>query len=399
MQQLTGSIRAYPWGSRTLLAGLRGEDASADREAELWYGAHPGSPSTLGGVPLTEALTADDIGARVRDEFGVQLPFLLKILCADEPLSLQAHPTKTQAEAGFAAEEAQGIPCAANNRNYKDDNHKPELIVALTDFAALAGFRPLARTQELFQALDCPELARHLTVIDDVAEHEEANLRALFTTWITIPSSIRVPLVEEVLRCAEAYLARPAAEQEEWIADALRNVVDLGARYPGDIGVLGALLLNKVTLAPGEALYLGAGQLHAYMHGMGVEIMANSDNVLRGGLTAKYVDVPELVKVLDFSSLADPRVEATTDGYRTDYPCPAREYHLARYQLPAGATLTFEHDGPAVVLGTAGTTIATLGEQTETIAPTAALWVPASDPAITLGSGDDGDVEFFIATA
>ncbi|APT84188.1 mannose-6-phosphate isomerase, class I [Corynebacterium aquilae] len=396
MQQLTGSIRAYPWGSRTLLAGLRGEESSDDREAELWYGAHPGSPSYLGDKPLDETLTAASVGARVEEQFGIALPFLLKILAADEPLSLQAHPTKQQAEAGFALEESAGIDCSASNRNYKDPNHKPELIVALTEFSALAGFRPLEKTRELFAALDCPELFRYLTVIDDDPEHEEANLRALFTTWITIPAAARGPLIEAVLSCARDYVAREDAE--EWIKDALLNVIALGQRYPTDIGVLGALLLNKVNLAPGQALYLGAGQLHAYMHGMGVEIMANSDNVLRGGLTSKYVDVPELVKVLDFHSLEDPQVEVSHAGVRTDYPCPAQEYHLSRYQLDAGESVTFDHDGPAVILAVRGVTVASQAEHTEEISATQALWVPADDPAIEL-RGRDGAVEFFIAQA
>ncbi len=390
MEQLTGTLRTYPWGSRTLLPELRGlPSPSRWPEAELWFGAHPVSPSTVGDRPLTEVIDADPqaaLGTRVREQFGDGLPFLLKLLAAAEPLSLQAHPSAEQAKEGFERENALGIPLEALNRNYKDASHKPELIVALTDFSAMAGFRPLSRTRELFDALDCPQLERYLGFLDHDPEpgDEDAVLRGLFTTWITIPSQARTELIDGVIESARVLLDRG-----DWIAGVLSTVVDLQEMYPGDVGVLGALLLNHLSLAPGEGIYLDAGQLHAYISGMGVEIMANSDNVLRGGLTSKYVDVPELVKVLDFQSLEDPVVRPN-DG---QYHVPAAEFSLHCHLLNGSddSRVPIDHDGPAIALCTAGEV--TLGGLVLTAGN--AAWIPASDPAVTA----TGEGQLFIAKA
>lgn len=390
MDKLNGVIRAYPWGSRTLIPGLRGEPVpSANPQAELWYGAHPASPSSLrfSQEALDAAIAADPqahLGSRVREAFGDRLPFLLKLLAAAEPLSLQAHPSKTQAEEGFARENSQGIPLEAANRNYKDDNHKPELIVALTEFTAMAGFRPLARTLELFQALGCPEADRYLTMLDPEGD-EAANLRALFTTWITIPQAVRATLIQAITE-----RARLLAGRGDWIGDVLATVLELQERYPGDIGVLGALLLNHIHLEPGQAIYLDAGQLHAYVKGMGVEIMANSDNVLRGGLTSKYVDVPELVRLLTFDSLPEPTVEADSQG---QYPVPSAEFRLSRHRLEPGAEMTVEHDGPSILLCTGGR--ARLGE--ETVVAGEAVWIPACDAAVAVSTQGADPAEVFWA--
>ncbi|WP_018118492.1 mannose-6-phosphate isomerase, class I [Corynebacterium mastitidis] len=399
MDKLNGTIRAYPWGSRTLIPGLRGQEVpSQNPQAELWYGAHPASPSTLAATarPLDAAIAADPeahLGSRVRADFGERLPFLVKLLAADEPLSLQAHPSKAQAEEGFARENAEGIPLEAPNRNYKDDNHKPELIVALTEFRAMAGFRPLNRTLELFAALDCPEAERYLAMLDREGA-EEANLRVLFTTWITIPQAARVALIEALVE-----RARPLLGREDWIGGVLRTVVDLQERYPGDIGVLGALLLNHIHLEPGQAIYLDAGQLHAYVRGMGVEIMANSDNVLRGGLTSKYVDVPELVRLLTFSSLAEPTVECDAQG---TYPVPSSEFRLSRHRLDPGRDLLVEHDGPSILMCTGGAiAAAALGEGTGAALSARAgdaLWLPACEGPVRVRA-EDAEAEVFWARA
>ncbi|MGD7002993.1 mannose-6-phosphate isomerase, class I [Corynebacterium halotolerans] len=378
MQLLNGKVRAYPWGSRTMLAELRGTPSPSERpEAELWFGAHPAAPSEVAGTPLTEIIAADPtaaLGERVLREHGQSLPFLLKLLAADEPLSLQAHPSAAQAREGYAREDAEGIALTAPHRDYKDVNPKPELIVALTDFTAMAGFRPLEQTRELFAALECEALDRYLTMLDDRVDAEEANLRALFTTWITIPGKVRRELIDAIVAAAT-----PLRGREDWIGRTLRNVVYLNERYPGDVGVLGALLLNHIQLEPGEAIYLDAGQLHAYIRGLGVEVMANSDNVLRGGLTSKYVDVPELVRVLDFNSLADP-VVAQVAG---EYPVPANEFRLTR--VSPTEDYEIEHDGPAVALCTRGTL--QFGELE--LGPGEAVWIPASDPAVTVRGGGE----------
>ncbi len=395
MQQLTPALRHYPWGSRTLLADLRGLPTPTQRpEAELWYGAHPAAPSTVDGRALTTIIAEDPLaalGARVSEAYSGKLPFLMKLLAADEPLSLQAHPSAEQARAGYDRENEAGIALDAGDRNYKDPSHKPEIIVALTDFEALAGFRPFAQTRELLDALDCPGLEHYISMLSEDPAEEDSNLRVLFTTWITIPSSTRVALVREVVEAAQAWI--DANPEPGWMRDALAAVVDLDDRYPGDGGVLGALLLNHIRLRPGDALYLSAGQLHAYLHGMGVEVMANSDNVLRGGLTSKHVDVPELVRVLRFESLADPGVRR--DG--EEYDLPIDEFRLAEYSPVVD--VVHHHDGPAIALCTAGRVQVDGGC---VLTPGDAFWLPASgEPVHFRDVDEDGaaPAQLFIARA
>ncbi|MGC2864364.1 mannose-6-phosphate isomerase, class I [Corynebacterium glutamicum] len=392
MELLEGSLRTYPWGSRTLIADLKGEESPSSRpEAEVWFGAHPGSPSTIGGNALNEVIAANPeeaLGTRVAEAFENELPFLLKILAAGAPLSLQAHPSLEQAREGFARENSAGIDLAAPNRNYRDPNHKPELIVALTEFIAMAGFRPLRNTLTIFDALACEPLDRYRSML--TVDNEEESLRALFTTWITIPIGKRHELIDALISNAHTYLE--ASDCDEDIAFVLSHIIELNEQYPGDVGVLGALLLNFYKLAPGEALYLDAANLHAYISGLGVEIMANSDNVLRGGLTSKYVDVPELVRVLDFNSLENARVDVEEDGATTHYPVPINEFQLDRVAVQGEAEAN--HDGPMIVLCTSGTVSLEAGEKTLEVAAGHAAWVPANDPTIAMRSED---AEVFLA--
>lgn len=396
MDLLTGSLRHYSWGSRELIAQLRGDDAPASApEAEVWFGAHPAGSATIGGRELVDIIGDDldgELGARARAQFGDRLPFLLKLLAADEPLSLQAHPSLDQAREGFARENAAGIPLGADHRNYKDDNHKPELIVALTEFEAMAGFRPLAETVALLHSLDCPALERYLSMLSDGTD-EENDLRALFTTWITIPAAARTELIGEIVAAARQALDRGALPAQH--IDALRNIIDLHERYPFDVGILGALLLNKFTLQPGEALYLDAGQLHAYVRGLGVEIMANSDNVLRGGLTPKHVDVPELVHVLTFNAVASPQVQPVEDNGWQLYPTPIAEFSLRTAWLAEPKTVS--SDGPAIVLCTAGEVTAQGADNDITLRPGTAAWIAASDGAITLSASGPAPTQVFLA--
>ncbi|APT83225.1 mannose-6-phosphate isomerase, class I [Corynebacterium ammoniagenes] len=397
MQLLNSATRTYSWGSKTLIPHLQGKAASNYPIAELWYGAHPGGPATVEDEPLNAIIAADPqaaLGENVAAEFDNKLPFLLKILSADEPLSLQAHPSKEQALQGFARENSQGVAMDAPQRSYKDDNHKPELIVALTDFYAMAGFRPLVHTRELFDALDCEELNRyaHMHIADGrlTQDEESDSLRALFTTWITIPATTRRELIAALMECSKQLLE--TLHSDSWMRPVLETLIDLDELYPGDVGVLGALLLNHVQLSPGEAIYLDAGQLHAYVRGLGVEIMANSDNVLRGGLTPKHVDVPELVKVLSFNTIADPRVEqiSLSDSAQVmNYPVPVNEYALTRCDLKAGQEVTTESDGPAIILCTEGSLQLTAQDGTcLELSPSDAAWVPADDGDITLSTKD-----------
>ncbi|MFD8098691.1 mannose-6-phosphate isomerase, class I [Nocardia fluminea] len=386
MQELVGALRSYAWGSRTALAQLCGRPVpSAHPEAELWFGAHPADPAHVrtdsGPRSLLEVLVADPAGelGAVADTFGARLPFLLKILAAEEPLSLQAHPSSAQARAGFERENRTGVALDSPLRNYRDDSHKPELVVALERFEALAGFRDPHRTVDLLRALDVPGLNFYAELL--AAQPDSAGLRTLFTTWITLPPAALSKLLPTVLEGCVNYLSGKGARA---FTAEVRTALELAEVYPGDAGVLAALLLNRLTLEPGQALFLAAGNLHAYLRGVGVEIMANSDNVLRGGLTPKHVDVPELLRVLDFEPIDLPVIEpepGSDGGIR--YHTPAPEFALCRFDLGIDdEPVVLADAGPGIVLCTAGTVELSENGQTLVVERGSAAWISASDTDI-----------------
>jgi mannose-6-phosphate isomerase len=393
VQLLRGAIRTYAWGSRTAIAEFTGRPVpAAHPEAELWLGANPGDPAWLenpdGEISLLQALVDDpegQLGSVTRARFGDVLPFLVKVLAADEPLSLQAHPSAEQAAEGYLREEKLGIPVNSPVRNYRDASHKPELLVALHQFEALAGFRPAARTVELLRALAVSDLDPYIDLLDDQSDAD--GLRALFTTWITAPQPDIDVLVAAVLDGAIHYVSSGATE----FAAEVKTVLELGERYPGDAGVLAALLLNRITLSPGEAIFLSAGNLHAYLRGVGLEVMANSDNVLRGGLTPKHVDVPELLRVLNFTPTPEPQLRAPThrDGLGLVYDTPAEEFAasmltLGDAQLGHEVDAPSRHDGPQILLCTEGSTTVSGKSGALTLTHGAAAWVAADDGPIRL---------------
>ncbi|AKP59498.1 Probable mannose-6-phosphate isomerase ManA [Mycobacteroides abscessus subsp. abscessus] len=400
MNLLRGAIRTYAWGSRTAIAEFTGRPTPTPHpEAELWLGAHPADPAYLetggGAESLLEVVAADptgQLGAASVAEFGDQLPFLLKVLAADEPLSLQAHPSAQQAADGFAREEAAGVPLNSPVRNYRDRNHKPELVVALDRFEALAGFRDPGDTVDLFRALDVEALTPYVNLL--AGQSDADGLRALFTTWITLPQPSLDVLVPAVLDGAVRYLS---SDDVRFVGEA-RTLLELGERYPADAGVLASLLLNRLTLEPGEGIYLPAGNLHAYLRGLAVEIMANSDNVLRGGLTPKHVDVPELLRVLDFSpaSEAHLHVETVTDGAQTRYRTPAREFALSRFDLAAGEPTQVGIKGPRILLCTQGDVTLDGSGTGLKVRAGQSVWVPADGGSVTLTGRSDARV--FMAT-
>ncbi|AMU56871.1 mannose-6-phosphate isomerase, class I [Mycobacteroides abscessus] len=400
MNLLRGAIRTYAWGSRTAIAEFTGRPTPTPHpEAELWLGAHPADPAYLetggGAESLLEVVAADptgQLGAASVAEFGDQLPFLLKVLAADEPLSLQAHPSAQQAADGFAREEAAGVPLNSPVRNYRDRNHKPELVVALDRFEALAGFRDPGDTVDLFRALDVEALTPYVNLL--AGQSDADGLRALFTTWITLPQPSLDVLVPAVLDGAVRYLS---SDDVRFVGEA-RTLLELGERYPADAGVLASLLLNRLTLEPGEGIYLPAGNLHAYLRGLAVEIMANSDNVLRGGLTPKHVDVPELLRVLDFSpaSEAHLHVETVTDGAQTRYRTPAREFTLSRFDLAAGEPTQVGIKGPRILLCTQGDVTLDGSGTGLKVRAGQSVWVPADGGSVTLTGRSDARV--FMAT-
>jgi mannose-6-phosphate isomerase len=361
---LDGARRDYSWGSRTAIQRMLGLPEDGRPIAELWFGAHPDDPSTapVHGATLAALIDADPngiLGAATVERFGPRLPYLLKVLAAEKALSIQVHPTRDQAVAGFLHEDAAGIPRDAPNRNYRDDNHKPELLCALTPFDALCGFRPVAQTLELFDAWDVPELR----FVADLLRGPDP-LRAAFTALLTH---------EDPAMIADA-VARRAVDADEGPLFAARLAAE---DFPGDIGVVLSLLLNYVRLEPGEAIYLGAGNLHAYLHGNGVEIMASSDNVLRCGLTPKHIDVAELLRVTDFAPLAEPR--RLSVGGRFDVPVP--DFALTRIELDKPAGL--DDAGPCIALCTFGAV--TVGEVA--VRSGQAAFVPAGERTTISGAG------------
>jgi len=340
---LDNPVQNYAWGSRTSLAELLGRPPSALPEAELWIGAHPKAPSRLSdGRSLLEAIGADPLGmlgSDVQARFGAELPFLLKVLAVDAPLSLQAHPNVEQAMRGFAREEAAGIPRDAPMRTYRDPNHKPELLCALTPFEALSGFRPASEAAELFEELGVPDLAAELRACP-------APLARVFARIMTLPAAERLSLSSDVLQRCE----RAACGSSRFGA-ALGWAARLGLAYPGDAGAVASLLLQHVRLEPLQAVFLEAGRLHAYLSGTGVEIMANSDNVLRGGLTPKHVDVPELLDVLRFDAPPAAAVAThTLDSGEVVYETPAPEFALSRLELVTERPLRMAARGPELLL-------------------------------------------------
>ncbi|MFI9720713.1 mannose-6-phosphate isomerase, class I [Streptomyces sp. NPDC052396] len=338
MDRLVTTVRPYAWGSTTAIPELLRIPPTGEPQAELWMGAHPGAPSLTdrgdGPRPLSELIAADpegELGAPAVRRFGPRLPFLLKLLAAAAPLSLQVHPDLAQAEAGFAAEEARGVPRDAPDRNYRDPNHKPELLCALTPFDGLCGFRDPLHTAELLAALNVDSLKPYADLLH---AHPEADaLREVLTAVLTAERSAMAGTVTQAAAAAEALAAEPGPYQAAYAAYAT-----LARHCPGDPGVIAAMLLNHIRLQPGEALYLGAGVPHAYVEGLGVEIMANSDNVLRCGLTPKHIDVPELLRVVRFEAgtPAVLRPEAGA-GEEEVYETPVDEFRLSRWVRPAGA--------------------------------------------------------------
>jgi mannose-6-phosphate isomerase len=333
--------RNYAWGSRTLIADYFGPELTASAPdqpaAEIWFGTHAISPSVL--VDEKSNTLVDHLG-------GHQLSFLMKILAADQPLSIQAHPNRQQAQEGFARENAQGISLTASNRNYKDDQHKPEVIVALSDFEALCGFKPL---QEIDQLLEDMETHRG---VSDGFRFMSANWRKLLQE----ADGLRKVFTDIIHRRGnlDGFNAELTAMADFEARFALAEKLNL--LYPGDPGVVLALLMNHVYLEPGEALFLPAGNIHAYLSGLGIEVMSASDNVLRGGLTPKHVDVNELERVIDFTAGHVPLVQPREiSSGLVHYPCNTDDFLLYKME-PSGERLMADLNlaGEAVILCTAG---------------------------------------------
>jgi mannose-6-phosphate isomerase len=295
--------------------------------AELWMGSHAGSPSLVslpsGEISLGELIARDPqhyLGEKTAKRYGA-LPFLFKLLAAEKPLSIQAHPNLAQAREGFERENRAGLAQDAPNRNYRDSNHKPEIICALTPFTGMCGFRSpdeIRRLLSTFLNSAPASLREGFAPLLQTFETPNATtaLRNFFEILFNLPLAVKNTLTEFIL-------SAHGAEDCEW--ELMRNFAQL---YPGDPAVIAPLYLNVFRLEPGEAFFLKAGVLHAYIHGFGVELMANSDNVLRGGLTSKHIDISELMKVVDFNPLKPQIIKPEADFSCFTYPAPCEEFSL-----------------------------------------------------------------------
>lgn len=365
---LDNPIRGYAWGSHTVLAELTGRPApTADPEAELWIGAHPTAPSAVADdrtlLDLLNAAPEENLGP-----YGDRLPFLLKVLAVEQPLSLQVHPDAEQAKRGFAREEAAGVPRGDRSRSYHDDQPKPELICAVTPFRALCGFNDPERSADLLAALGVDRLKEVVETL------RGGDLRGAVTTLLTWPVSEREELVDEVRAALED---RPGTH-EQWAAK-------LAAAYPADMGTLIALLMNLVELQPGEAMFVPPRTIHAYLHGTGVEILASSDNVLRGGLTPKHIDLPELLAVTDFQAVRpNPQLPQAQEDGGEAYQAPAPQFRLVRYRPKPNSKITVSTPGPGAILCLEGEITVRRGKEEQALIPGHALFVPYNGGPVEL---------------
>ena len=379
MWKLTNTVRHYPWGSRTVIPDLLGLPSPAEEPcAELWLGAHPDDPSVLSsGVALDKAIAAEPeamLGAAVAQRFGARLPFLMKVLAADANLSLQAHPTMEQAEAGYTAEEAAGVPKDDPTRTFKDPYHKPEMIVAVTTLEALCGFRPVEESLHCLAKLQLPELK------PTIAALARGGLRAAIPQLLALSEKRRTSLVDAVAVRARTFVE---AHDPEFI-NTYRWAATLAESYPGDAGVVISLMCNHLKLAPGEAMFLPAGNLHAYLAGAGVEVMASSDNVLRAGLTTKHVDLAALIEVVDFTDAKIPVLHPVLGPGGLRYRVPVEDFDLTRVQLDDG-TGVLTTRGPQVALCFEGRAVLASADGELVVEQGQAAFVPAGAPVTASG--------------
>lgn len=388
MFEIRGTVQDYAWGNTQGIQEIVGLPADGTPAAEYWLGAHPKAPSATPDSTLLDHLTAhpQQLGDVARDTYGDRLPFLLKILSARTALSIQAHPTLDQARAGYEHENATGISVDAPNRNYKDAWHKPEMMYALTPFDALCGFRSPHAIRATFERLETasgnPLLTRIVSTLDGADP-----LTTTLSTILTEPGygELADHLAELTYEPVEA--DHPSLEGSAH--DPVSTLKRVNADFPTDPGALVALMLNMLTLNPGEAIALNAGILHAYLGGLGIEIMASSDNVLRGGLTSKHIDIEELSAVVTFEPTAPDRVDGGEGQWLKGATDDFKLMPLTR------ADTTVELEGPAIALCVEGTyALSTQTGDSATLNTGESVFIPATDGNVNVC----GDGKLFIAS-
>ncbi|WP_435736971.1 mannose-6-phosphate isomerase, class I [Cellulosimicrobium sp. PMB13] len=398
--RLDNTVQRYDWGSTSALQDLLGLEADGRPAAELWMGAHPLAPSSLAPVrgdadqgagtassgtllDLVRAEPAAVLGTRVLDTYGPRLPFLLKVLAAERALSLQVHPHPHRARAGFNRENREGVPRDSPICSFHDDQHKPEMVVAMTRFEGLSGFRRPQRALELLDGLDGELVARMRAAL--AARPTEAGVRDAFTLALHARSGPDV--AADLERTVASVRSRQALRSRR--ADA--TVLSLAEQHPGDPGAVVSLLLNRVTLEPGESMFVPSGHVHAYLSGCAVEVMASSDNVLRAGLTTKRVDVDALLECATCAPgpAARPRVSVDAGSGLSTYRPPVAEFALTAGRVRAGGAVALPDAGPRVVLCLAGEVVLAAGADGELrLARGESVLVPhAAGPLTVRGDG------------
>jgi len=327
---LKNPIQKYKWGSLTAIPELIGTQPSDTPCAELWMGAHPKASSRVFVekewillYDLIKKNPEEILGKFIAEKFNNRFPYLFKVLAAASPLSIQAHPSKEQAAAGFKRENKLKIPFNAGNRNYKDANHKPECICAITPFWALNGFRPVSEILLLTEKINSSNLNLLLNILRDQPDNK--GLKQFFYSLMTMDENQKKHMIEDIVQYAGS-----VSDSNPVFQDVFQWIIKLFQAYPFDIGVLFPFFLNLICLKPGQAMFLPAGELHSYLDGLGLELMANSDNVLRGGLTPKHIDISELLKTLNFTSRNIEILQPVpVSDYESVYSSAAQEFILS----------------------------------------------------------------------
>ena len=382
MKKLINSVQNYAWGSKTALTDLYGiANPQNQPMAELWMGAHPKSSSKIQDEAgdtrsLRDVIEADKpalLGQHVAERFG-ELPFLFKVLCADQPLSIQVHPNKQASEEGFARENAAGIPLDAAERNYKDPNHKPELVFALTPFLAMNAFREFSEIVSLLQ----PVSGAHTAIAHFLENPNAERLSELFASLLNMQG-------EEKSRALAVLKAAVASQQgEPW-----QTITFIEQFYPNDSGLFSPLLLNVVKLNPGEAMFLFAETPHAYLQGVALEVMANSDNVLRAGLTPKYIDIPELVANVKFvgKSAGELLTQPVKQESALDFPIPVADFAFSLHDLNTHET-PLAQQSAAILFCVEGEAVLRRGDERLVLKPGESAFVAANEsPVAASGVG------------
>ncbi len=379
---LQGAVKRYPWGSSSAIPTILERRPDGTPWAEYWLGAHPDGPATTAdGHGLDDFIHHHpaSLGDGSRTTFGDRLPFLVKILAAATPLSIQVHPSREQAEAGHAQENTRGMAQDSPERSFRDDWPKPEIIIALDTFDALIGLRDPASTARLLQGLGVPEITPIVTILAHAQPDPDSTREAFLAVSDTATEQMVSALTAAVQSAEQSDPGQP---------DFTDTARILTSTHPGDPSILAALMLNRVRLRAREALFVPAGTLHAYLQGFGVEVMGASDNVVRGGLTSKHIDIPALADIGNFTPQTPEILTplAGTPGLHT-YRTGAPEFRVWLVEPPAATVPVPAVDRARIILGLSGELTLNTGTATSTLKQGRAVFLEAGEAPTVSGNG------------